>query len=198
MNYYCPICNYSGSFSPFRSREAARCPKCGSLERQRAQYLILLAELATGLEPGPVLHVAPEESLAVLLRCWSTNYISLDLDPKRRPTLLASLTKIPAKSRAFQIILCSHVLEHIADVNSAIAEVARVLAPTGIAILEVPTVHGTTRQISPDSNIDGHHWECGRDDWADRYRKHFASVRAVHPAMACMRTGGNVIYICSN
>jgi len=40
--------------------------------------------------------------------------------------------------RFFDLIICSHVLEHIPDVDQALSELRRVLKSSGQAILEVP------------------------------------------------------------
>ena len=44
--------------------------------------------------------------------------------------------------RSVDIILCSHVLEHIPEDRKAMAEIRRVLKPDGFAILLVPLVIG--------------------------------------------------------
>jgi len=45
---------------------------------------------------------------------------------------------IPREDSAFDIVLCSHVLEHVPDDKRAIREIYRVLKPGGWAILQVP------------------------------------------------------------
>jgi len=43
----------------------------------------------------------------------------------------ASLTAIPVRNSAFDLVLCTEVLEHIADDEAALDEIRRVLAPGG-------------------------------------------------------------------
>src|SRR5690606_26018849 len=50
----------------------------------------------------------------------------------------ADLTALPFPEGRFDLILSSHVLEHVPDDASAIAELARVLRPGGTAIVMVP------------------------------------------------------------
>jgi ubiquinone/menaquinone biosynthesis C-methylase UbiE len=48
------------------------------------------------------------------------------------------VTAIPFPANYFNAIICNHVLEHVVDDRTAIAEVYRILMPGGWAILQVP------------------------------------------------------------
>lgn len=50
----------------------------------------------------------------------------------------ADATRLPFASGTFRGVVCLEVLEHIPDVEKAIAEVARVLQPGGVFVLSVP------------------------------------------------------------
>ena len=52
----------------------------------------------------------------------------------------ASLTAIPAPSGTFDLVLCTEVLEHIADDATALDELRRVLSPGGWLLITVPTL----------------------------------------------------------
>src|SRR5204862_7644270 len=45
---------------------------------------------------------------------------------------------LPFAAGAFDRVYCSEVLEHVVDPPAAVAEIARVLAPGGVAVLSVP------------------------------------------------------------
>jgi len=49
-------------------RPNARCPVCGSLDRDRLLYLYLLHKTSTFLKPVKLLHVAPERPLERIFR----------------------------------------------------------------------------------------------------------------------------------
>ena len=51
------------------------------------------------------------------------------------------LTSLPAESASFDLVVCALALEHVADLNAAIAEMSRVLRPGGRMILS--DVHPT-------------------------------------------------------
>ena len=55
----------------------------------------------------------------------------LDLD-------LAAAERLPYPEASFDLIVCLTTIEHVADVGATIAEMARVLAPGGLALLEAP------------------------------------------------------------
>jgi SAM-dependent methyltransferase len=65
------------------------------------------------------------------------HYVSLDLES---PTanIHADLTHLPFADRAFDAILCSHVLEHVRDDLAAMRECRRVLGWEGCALFLVP------------------------------------------------------------
>jgi SAM-dependent methyltransferase len=50
----------------------------------------------------------------------------------------SDLARIPRPDAAYDAIICSHVLEHVADDRVAMRELRRVLAPGGWAVLQVP------------------------------------------------------------
>src|SRR5262245_49171260 len=52
--------------------------------------------------------------------------------------VIALATALPFKPGSFRFILCSEVFEHLEDDDAAADELARVLAPVGIAIITVP------------------------------------------------------------
>ena len=50
----------------------------------------------------------------------------------------SELASIPRPDAAYDVIVCSHVLEHVADDRAALRELHRVLAAGGWAVLQVP------------------------------------------------------------
>lgn len=135
----CPCCGWDGqAFAPFQGRLDAACPRCGSVERHRALWLFLCEETPLLQERLSVLHFAPEPCLRQHLeRLERLNYVTADLNP-RNVMVPADITDIPLEDALFDLILCSHVLEHIEDDQSAMRELRRVLKPSGTLIVLVP------------------------------------------------------------
>jgi ubiquinone/menaquinone biosynthesis C-methylase UbiE len=50
----------------------------------------------------------------------------------------ADLQALPFRSEIFDVVLCSHVIEHVPNDNQAISEISRVLKPNGVLIIAFP------------------------------------------------------------
>jgi len=151
--YYCTVCEQHAEFTDFSGRERVQCTGCGSLERHRKQalYLHRFTDVLTGARPIRVLHVAPEQCFSALLRNRpNITYVAADLNPRNRggsaknPIIPADLCALPFDDESFDVIICSHVLEHIPADDDAMDELHRVLAPDGVAILDVPLRHAAS------------------------------------------------------
>jgi SAM-dependent methyltransferase len=55
-----------------------------------------------------------------------------------RPDACMSITRTAFPSDVFDLVICSHVLEHVKDDKRAIAELFRITRPGGIAVVPVP------------------------------------------------------------
>jgi hypothetical protein len=144
----CPVCGIQASrFKPYGlvERAEAKCPHCGSLERHRLVWLFFSRR--TDLLRAPrkkMLHVAPEPCLARRLSQAShIDWISADLEMPAAMVKM-DITDIDFPDHTFDVIYCSHVLEHVADDRGAMRELARVLSPSGWAVLQVPITTGIT------------------------------------------------------
>lgn len=138
---HCPVCEHNAAaFLPFGlgRRRNALCPTCGSLERHRFLWLYLSRFTRLVRRLGRVLHAAPEPCLEARLRTLpNLRYRSLDrYDPAA--DVQADLADLPFEDACFDLVICSHVLEHLPDDRPALAELSRVLRHGGRALLMVP------------------------------------------------------------
>lgn len=142
LNHYCPVCNsHVRKFYTFGllNRAEARCPVCDMLERHRAIWLFFQQKtnLMDG-QPKKMMHVAPEPEMGKLFRkTKGIDYLSVDLDSPYAMEKV-DICDIPYGSDEFDIIYCSHVLEHVPDDKKAVREFFRVLKPGGWAVICVP------------------------------------------------------------
>lgn len=179
---FCPVCGKSSRrFRPFGlvPREDAECVHCGAVERHR--LLWLYASRRTNLfdgKPKKMLHVAPESCFeSRLQQRLGDNYITADLFSPRAMVKM-DITNIDYPDRSFDVIFCSHVLEHVQDDRKAMREFHRTLKGNGWAILLVPITAEETFEdpsiIEPEERLRAFgqvdHVRIYGPDYADRLR----------------------------
>ncbi len=140
--HVCPICGFNAKqFLPaglYAKRENEKCPNCGSLTRQRQMYLYLTENLEL-TDNKVVIHFAPESVLEPILRKnKNIKYFTSEYDVNVKSDFHLDLEKIALESNFCDLIICSHVLEHVANDNLALQEMYRVLKPGGKALIQVP------------------------------------------------------------
>jgi SAM-dependent methyltransferase len=119
-------------------RANMRCPACGSRDRTRRFWLYLAHRTNLLADRLRVLHFAPERTLEHRLKARpNLDYVSTDLN-RPRATVRADITDLPFPEDSFDVVLCSHVLEHVDDDRKAMGELYRVLKPGGWAVVVVP------------------------------------------------------------
>jgi len=137
----CPVCGSTfRKFLPYGvySRSNVLCPSCLSLERHRLIWLYLTQHSDFVTKPRKLLHVAPEQCFYKRIKqLGNIEYITADLESPIADFHF-DLHEIPFEENSFDMILCNHVLEHVADDRKVLSEFLRVLRPGGFAILQVP------------------------------------------------------------
>lgn len=133
------------------------CPACGASDRDR---LMALYFLRYWVEEGRarsarVLEIAPSPGLSGLLREFAGEYRSADLDSPLAIDHVDITDMRLYPGERFDLVFCSHVLEHVIDDASALREIARVLAPNGAAALLVPIPAdlGRTDEVLPGERL---------------------------------------------
>ena len=160
----CNICG-SAEFKPgpggrlFRGRLPV-CVSCGSLERHRVFRSILAPLIANG---------ATSEMTA----------LQFSRDPSIDASWFSSLThsiyghensldiqNLDLEDGAFDIVICNHVIEHVADDTAAFREVNRITTDSGFAFVSVPNPaerQQTSDWGEPDWTQHGHYRVYGSD-----------------------------------
>lgn len=137
----CPCCGWTGHrFLPsHKPRTPNRiCGGCGSSERYRALFLWLDGPSLPARAEAPlrVLEVAPFHPVGRRLRSDGHRFTSIDLSSTA--DVRGDLCLAPFRSGAFDVAICFHVLEHIADDRAAAGELVRVVGDEGAALVVVP------------------------------------------------------------
>jgi SAM-dependent methyltransferase len=99
--------------------------------------------------------MAPERNLEARIEAMRPKqYVRGDLAPSRPEHRKLDVEQLPFEDGSFDLILCNHVLEHVADTDRAMRELARCLTPTGHLIAQtpyVPNMKWTFEMIDPVS-----------------------------------------------
>lgn len=143
-HYFCNVCN-SALSKWFLAGNPDHlnyvCPVCNSYGRQRMMVMVLNYELhqENFRNYRNLLHFAPEIGLQSwiqknlpFLKYQSADLVSQDAD------LRLDLQQIALPDDSIDVVILSHVLEHVASDTLALNEIKRILSPGGRLFLQVP------------------------------------------------------------
>ncbi len=197
--YRCPICqNQVNEFLPLSTlyietlekfgfpysldecetinREQYICPYCGASDRDRLYACYLDEKLSQYNADDKVLllDIAPSQVLSHFIEKFKhVNHRTADLLVEGTD-IVVDITNMPEiESDSYDILICSHVLEHVSDDKRALAELYRVLKPGGWGIIMVPIIL-TAAQIDEDPEVldVAERWRrFGQDDHVRLYNK---------------------------
>lgn len=178
LSRYCTCCkahvrDFAPAITPYRPN--VFCPVCGAKERHRlvSLYLRQKTDLYDG-RPKKFLHVAPEPHFVEVFKSVKNiDYLSADLN---RPEAMVKMdiTDIQYPDNSFDVIYCSHVLEHIPEDRRAMRELRRVLKPEGWAILQVPITSDVTVEDPTITTPEDRKRVYGQSDHVRRYGPDYA------------------------
>ena len=125
-------------------RRASACPLCRCIDRERLILLYLQNEMnPQQWQELKVLHIAPEPAIARwLAEQKPKEYVKGDFFSQgyqyAADTVHLDIQALNWESEYFDLIICSHVLEHVADDKKAIQELNRVCRFNGMLLVMVP------------------------------------------------------------
>jgi hypothetical protein len=177
-NHLCPCCRWHlRKFLPCTQifRPGEMCARCGSLSRHRILWLYIKDQIESSHGQLKVLHFAPEFCIERKLKhLANVEYHSADLHSQWAQEHF-DITHIPESDNSYDIVLCSHVLEHVAEDRIAMKEIYRILKPGGWAVLQVPIQWNRPRTyedpgiVTPDQRLEA----FGQDDHVRIYGADF-------------------------
>ena len=195
--FRCPICDVDlRAFKPLQARygELTRehgfyplsqietfnhqnyyCPACDASDRERL-YAIYLDEAFAAFDPARryrVVEFAPSLALQKKIkRHPSIDYRSADLFRHTVADRIDICDMRISADASVDVVLCSHVLEHVPDDRQAMRELFRILRPGGFAITMVPLVHGVDETCEVATQTPEERWKLyGADDHVRQYGK---------------------------
>ncbi|NTW22341.1 class I SAM-dependent methyltransferase [Candidatus Falkowbacteria bacterium] len=150
------------------------CPLCHASDSARLYALYLgkrLPELSGEIR---LLDIAPSAPLAKLIKKHeNVNYRSADLT-RTDVDDQVDLTAMPVYAdNSFDLIICTHVLEHIEDDRAAMSELYRIMKSGGEAILQVPVLPTLEKDYENPSvrSLEDHWRYYGEADHVRVYSK---------------------------
>ena len=167
----CNLCGWRGArFEAYpdgaRLKYGQRCPSCRSSPRYRlfAAYLASRPEFTD--RSAVLVEFAPEPSMREFLRrSFAGAYITADLSSSLA-AVHTDLMQLGLKPASADVILCSHVLEHLPDDRRGLRELLGLLKPGAWGILQVPMVAGLPATIEygrPEPKEHDHFRRYGED-----------------------------------
>lgn len=176
----CNICGWFGdTFDGPAHCEAATCPVCGSIARDR--YLLFCMTRRMPPARYRVLETSPRMGpryRAAMARWF--DYRASDFDQRtHRADLKIDLQSIDLPNHDVDVLLSPHVLEHVPQTGRALREIHRVLRPGGRLFLQVPVLQGlTSLPEAPEFHGDSTpvFWRFGLD-LTERLRSYGFQVR---------------------
>ncbi len=166
FKYKCPFCG--GHFNTFYSagfdfevikqlkivsagkRDNVRCPRCNSSDRERMIYLYLKDNTDYFTKKCNVLHIAPEKNLQRVFKgIKNIKHISVDLASPLADKKM-DILNLQFSDNYFDLVVCSHVLEHIMDDVTAMKELFRVCKTGGMTIILVPIALQLTKTLEDE------------------------------------------------
>ena len=145
------------SFLPYGyedPRENVLSPSTLSLERHRLLWLFLKDKTDFFTAELRVLHFAPEQPFYKRFRkLKNLDYTTTDLNSPLAD-IEADICALPFNDKSFDVILCNHVLEHIANDAKAMKELFRILKPGGWGVFQIPQDLNREETFEDDSIVD--------------------------------------------
>lgn len=135
----CPICETPRShFSDLPGRPSVSCPGCGSVERHRAFASAFRTHFGgVGAMAGArVLALRPDQADKVLLNAFGAKrVVTFDAFPRDNPEVVGNPAEMEFPASSFDVVFCNGLLATVRDPGAVIAEMRRVLKPSGAALI---------------------------------------------------------------
>jgi SAM-dependent methyltransferase len=182
--HVCPCCGAMPALFVHRASGKkvvwnSACPRCDARSRHRG-LSVLLPVLLDELGPERVLHFAPEPILGPIFAGRAgLSYETCDLFLEDVTHPGVDIQQTPFPGGAYDLVLCNHVLEHVERDGDAIAELARIVAPGGAAVITVPGDFRRAETVFFHGELPNGHYRDYGLDLVPRLERVFARVDVI-------------------
>lgn len=168
-NLVCNICGGKLVLSYGKGRRSFfKCCNCSSSDRHR--NLFKYFNETNILNDKYILHFAPEKSLSWFIKKSSKIYHCVDKYSEQPYVSKIDINNMDSfKDNFFDVVVCSHVLEHVKDDRKALKEINRVLKKDGFLFISVP-INGDKTEIWSEEKIKKVHEKRKTLEYRDHYR----------------------------
>jgi SAM-dependent methyltransferase len=137
--------------------DARRLTEPPSLELDRYSLALSLLPRGTGICLDACT-ASPEQRVRDVVKARGYSYVPIDIDGDGVRVLREDLTQLTFDSNSVAAVLSLDTIEHIVDYERALAEIHRVLRPSGVAIVHVPCYFFDRETSEPIVEEDGDPW----------------------------------------
>lgn len=155
------------------SKKKRMCPVCESMDRERMLSLMIDLLQPANDDKLNVLQIAPSFAMDNWLKTKTyMNYETTDL-MLPNVTFQADIQDMNmVADETYDIILCSHILEHVKDDKKAMKELYRILKEDGVCLFLVPLMIGLDKTDEEFGLSEEENWtRFGQDDHARLYAR---------------------------
>src|SRR5687768_14211116 len=132
--------------------DQCNCPFCLSSDRERLYIIYLEEHFNDSRKTYSILDFAPNMDFSRRLRKKNYNYSSTDLYRDDVDLRMDICDMKEIQDNQFDLVICSHVLEHVPDPDKALKEIFRILRPGGKAIIMVPLFWDVEDTVEDESH----------------------------------------------
>ena len=158
------------------------CPNCSSSDRERL-YMLYLQKINFNKKPVKIIDFAPSKNFEKKIKSLkNVTYHSADLY-RNDFDLKIDIENIKIKEETYDMLICSHVLEHINSPRKALKELNRITKKGGIGIIMVPIIPKINSTVEVPCESDDDRWKhhgqgdhiriFGRSDFINLLKSHF-------------------------
>lgn len=178
-NVECDCCGWQGQrfflFTIISGKHIYRyrelCPRCLTVNRQR-QLVRHLRDKMLLSTPSifTILHIGPSKVITQWFKKQGlTNIVTIDLRPDVA-MLRMDITRLAFRDNVFDVIVCSHVLEHVPRDLVAMREMLRMMKVGSICVIQVPIQPSLLKTVEyGQANLEEHgHVRAYGQDFASR------------------------------
>jgi len=197
--------------------EQCNCPFCLSSDRERLYFIFIEEYVSGSTRDHSILEFAPNPIFSKRMReIPRVYYSSADLSRDDVDIRVNICNMEQITDHRFDIVICSHILEHVPDPDMAMREIFRVMTFDGLAIIMVPLFWDVTQTEEDATHLTDeariryygqydHVRLFSRQDFLNRLKMAGFAIQEVRPSELNRQkiiqnaiAENSILYVCTN